>query len=60
MFISREKIFSRTSRLLSISSLGKGNLNCSIQGPGPLQRGDNDKNAKNLVMALKIFSLENH
>jgi hypothetical protein len=28
------------------SSLGKGNSKCSNKGPGPLQRGDNLKNAK--------------
>jgi hypothetical protein len=43
--------FSRTSRPISIK-LGinhpwvKGIVNCLNKGPGPLQRGDNHKNAK--------------
>jgi hypothetical protein len=46
-----KKIFSRTSRPISIKlgtnhPLVKGILNCSNKGPGPLQRGDNHKNAK--------------
>jgi hypothetical protein len=50
MFILK-KIFSRTSRPISIK-LGinhpwvKGILNYSYKGLGPLQRGDNHKNAK--------------
>jgi hypothetical protein len=46
MFILKKIFFSRTSRPISIK-LGinhpwvKGILNCSIKGPGPLQRGDN-------------------
>jgi hypothetical protein len=50
MFISK-KIFSRTSRPISVK-LGtshpwvKGILKCSNKWPGPLQRGDNHKNAK--------------
>jgi hypothetical protein len=55
-----KKIFSRTSMPISIK-LGrnhpwvKGILNCSNKGPGPLQRGDNDKNAKMGWGHLKIF-----
>jgi hypothetical protein len=50
-YVYIEKIFSRTSRLISIKlSINhpwvKGILNCSNKGPGPLQRGDNHKNAK--------------
>jgi hypothetical protein len=51
----------RTSRPISIK-LGinhpwvKGMLNCSNEGPGPLQRGDNYKNAKMGRGHLKIFS----
>jgi hypothetical protein len=33
----------------------KGILNCSNEGPGPLQRGDNYKNAKIGWYDLKIF-----
>jgi hypothetical protein len=33
----------------------KGILNCSYQGPGPLQRGDNYKNAKMGCGHLKII-----
>jgi hypothetical protein len=33
----------------------KGILNCSNKGPGPLQRGDNLKNAKMGWVHLKIF-----
>jgi hypothetical protein len=50
MFILK-KIFSRTSTPISIK-LGanhpwvKGILNCTDKEPGPLQRGDNHKNAK--------------
>jgi hypothetical protein len=32
-----------------------GILNCSNKGPGPLQRGDNHKNAKMGWGHLKIF-----
>jgi hypothetical protein len=32
-----------------------GILNCSNEGPGPLQRGDNYKNAKKGWVHLKIF-----
>jgi hypothetical protein len=59
MFILK-KIFSRTSKLISIK-LGinhpwvKGILNCSNKGPGPLQRGDNHKNAKIGWGHIKIF-----
>jgi hypothetical protein len=37
------------------SSLGKGNFKCSNIRPGPLQRGDNYKNAKMGWGYLKIF-----
>jgi hypothetical protein len=57
MFIGK-KIFSRTSRSISIK-LGtnhpwvKGILNCSNEGPSPLQMEDNHKNGvgsfKNLL-----------
>jgi hypothetical protein len=51
---NREKhiyIYSRTSRPISIKFGAnhpwvKGILNTSNKGPGPLQRGDNYKNAK--------------
>jgi hypothetical protein len=33
----------------------KGILNCSNKGPGPLQRGDNHKNAKMGWAYLRIF-----
>jgi hypothetical protein len=51
MFILKKIFFSRTSRPISIKlginhPLIKGILNCSNKGPGPLQRGDNPKNAK--------------
>jgi hypothetical protein len=50
MFILK-KILSKTSRPISIKlcinlSWVKGILICSNKGPGPLQRGDNHKNAK--------------
>jgi hypothetical protein len=57
-----KKIFSRTSRPISIK-LGanhpwvKGILNCSNEGPGPLQRGDNYKNG---VESFKNLLLQNH
>jgi hypothetical protein len=60
MFILKEIFFSRTSRPISIK-LGinhpwvQGILNCSNKGPGPLQRGDNHKNAKMGWVHLKIF-----
>jgi hypothetical protein len=50
-FILKKIIFSKTRSLISIK-LGtnhpwiRGILNCSNKGPGPLQRGDNHKNAK--------------
>jgi hypothetical protein len=59
MFILK-KIFSRTSRPISIK-LGinhpwvQGILNCPNKGPGPLQRKDNNKNAKMGWVHLKIF-----
>jgi hypothetical protein len=52
--------FSRTSRPISIK-LGKKHpwvnviLNCSNKGQGPLQRGDNFKNAKMGCGHLKLF-----
>jgi hypothetical protein len=61
MFIL-EKVFSRTSRTISIK-LGtdhpwvNGILNCSNEGPGPLQRGDNHKNAKIWRGHWNFFSL---
>jgi hypothetical protein len=60
MFILK-KIFSRTSRPISFKlginhSWVKGILNCSNKGPGPLQSGDNLKNAKMGWVHLKIFS----
>jgi hypothetical protein len=36
--------------------LVKGIINCSNQGPGPLQRGDNYKHTKMGLGHLKIFS----
>jgi hypothetical protein len=51
MCILKIIFFSRISRPISIK-LGinhpwvKGNINCSNKGPGPLQRGDNHRNAK--------------
>jgi hypothetical protein len=38
----------------------KGIQVCSNKGPGPLQRGDNDKNVKRGWGNLKIFFLQNH
>jgi hypothetical protein len=51
MFISKKILFSRTSWPISTKLGGnhpwvKGILNCSNKGPGRLQRGDNNKNAK--------------
>jgi hypothetical protein len=52
--------FSKSKRPISIK-LGinyprvKGILNCSNKGPGPLQMGDNHKNAKMGWGHLKIF-----
>jgi hypothetical protein len=51
MFILKKKVFSRTNRPISIQldtnhPWVKGISNCSNKGPGPLQRGDNHKNAK--------------
>jgi hypothetical protein len=53
--------FSRPSRPISIKLDSnhpwvKGILNCSNKGPGPIQRGDNHKNAKMGWGHLKIFS----
>jgi hypothetical protein len=56
-----EKIFfSIASRPISVKlginhSSVNGILNCSNKGPGPLQRGDNYKNAKIGWGHLKIF-----
>jgi hypothetical protein len=61
MFILKKIFSSRTSCPISIK-LGinhpwvKGILNCSNKGSGPLQRGDNLKNAKMGWGHLKIFS----
>jgi hypothetical protein len=51
MFILKKIFFSRTSRPISIKlgtnhPLVKGILNYLNKGSGPLQRGDNHKNAK--------------
>jgi hypothetical protein len=51
MFILKKIFFSRTSRSISMKldtnyAWVKGILNCPNKGPGPLQRGDNYKNAK--------------
>jgi hypothetical protein len=60
MFILKKIFFSRTSRPISIK-LGTNHpwvkeiLNYSNKGPGPLQRGDNHKNAKMGWGHLKIF-----
>jgi hypothetical protein len=60
MFILKKIFFSRTRRPISIK-LGTNHrsvawiLNCSNKGPGPLQRGDNHKNAKIGLDHLKIF-----
>jgi hypothetical protein len=55
-----KKIFSITSRPISLK-LGtnypevKGIQNCTNQGPGPFERGDNHKNANMGWGHLKIF-----
>jgi hypothetical protein len=60
MSILKKIFFSRTSIPILIK-LGinhpwvKGILNCSNKGLGPLQRGDNLKNAKMGWVHLKIF-----
>jgi hypothetical protein len=60
MFILIKIFFSKTIRPISIK-LGinhpwiKRILNCSNKGPGPLQRGDNHRNAKMGMVHLKIF-----
>jgi hypothetical protein len=56
----KKKIFSRTSQPISIKlstnhPCVKGIQICSNKGPGPLQRGDNYKNAKMGCDDLKIF-----
>jgi hypothetical protein len=62
VFILKKIFFYRTSWLFSINldtnhSLGKDIVNCSnYLGPGPLQRGDNHKDAKMGWSHLKIFS----
>ena len=60
MCVYIEKIFSRTSRPILIKlrinhPWVKGNPNCSNKRPGPIQRGDNYKNAKMGWFHLKIF-----
>jgi hypothetical protein len=57
--------FSRTSWPISIKlginhPLVKGILNSSNKGPGPLQREDNLKNAKNWLGSFENFLLQNH
>jgi hypothetical protein len=59
-YIEKKIFFSRTSRPITIKLCinhpwVKGILNCSNKGPGPLQRGDNHKNAKMGWVHLKIF-----
>jgi hypothetical protein len=60
MFIMKKVLSSRTSRPISIK-FGRnhpwvqGVLNCSNKGSGPLQRGDNLKNAKIGWVHLKVF-----
>jgi hypothetical protein len=61
----KKTIFSRTSRPISIKlgtnhPLVKGILNCTTKGSGPLQRGDNHKNAKIWRVPWKKFFLQNH
>jgi hypothetical protein len=61
---SENSIFSYTlenSRPISIKlginhPLAKEILNCLNKGPGPLQRGNNLKNAKTMWVHLRIFS----
>ena len=60
MCLYRKTIFSTTNRPISIK-LGTNHpwskeiLNCTNKGPGPLQRGDNYKNAKMGRGHLKVF-----
>jgi hypothetical protein len=60
MFSLKTFFFSRTRQPISIK-LGTnypwviGILNCSNKGPGPLQRGDNYRNAKMGRGHIKIF-----
>jgi hypothetical protein len=60
MFILKKTFFFRTSRPITIK-LGINHpwvqriLNCSDKGPGPLQRGDNHKDAKMGWVHLEIF-----
>jgi hypothetical protein len=61
MFILKNKIFSRTSRPISMKLNSnhpsvKGVLNYSNEGPTPLQRGDNYKNVQMGWGHLEIFS----
>jgi hypothetical protein len=60
-YVYIEKIFSRSSRPISMKldtnyAWVKGILNCSNKGPGPVQKGNNHKNAKMGWGHLKIFS----
>jgi hypothetical protein len=60
MFILKKIFFSRTSSPIAIKHVIyhpwiKGILNCSNKGPGPVQRGNNHKNAKMEWVHLKIF-----
>jgi hypothetical protein len=65
MFILKKIFFSRTSMPIS-SKLGinhpyvMGILNCSNKGSGPLQRGDNHKNAKMGWGGIKNLHLQSH
>jgi hypothetical protein len=65
LYRKKKILFSRTSRPISIK-LGtthpwvNGILNCSNKGSGPLQRGDNDKNANIWQGDWNFFFLENH
>jgi hypothetical protein len=60
MFILKIIFFSRTSTPISIKLNAnhpwvKGILNCTDNGPDPLQRGDNHKNTKMGWGRLKVF-----
>jgi hypothetical protein len=61
MFILKKQIFFRTSRSVSIKHgtthpWVKGFQNCTNEGPVPLQRGDNHKNAKEIGEIIEKFS----
>jgi hypothetical protein len=61
VFILKKIFFSRTSKPISIKlgtnhPLVKGIQNCTNQGPGPFQRGDNHNYAKMGWGHLKILS----